>query len=47
MRNTFVNNFLTDLKLSKAQLSEIIQPGGFFAVLLNKFAVPKVDAHLA
>ena len=28
-RNTFDNNMSTDLKLSKAQISKIIQSGGF------------------
>ena len=29
IRNAFNNNMSTDLKLSKAQISEIIQSGGF------------------
>ena len=29
LRNAFNNNMSTDLKLSKAQISEIIQSGGF------------------
>ena len=29
LRNAFNNNMLTDLKLSKAQISKIIQSGGF------------------
>ena len=31
-RNAFVNNMSTDIKLSKAQISKIIQSGGSFAV---------------
>ena len=29
LRNAFNNNLSTDLKLSKAQISKIIQSGGF------------------
>ena len=29
LRNAFSNNMSTDLKLSKAQISKIIQSGGF------------------
>ena len=29
LRNAFNNNMSTDLKLSKAQISKIIQSGGF------------------
>ena len=35
LRNAFNNNMLTDLKLSKAQISKIIQSGGFFGRLLG------------
>ena len=38
LRNAFNNNILTDLKLSKAQISKIIQPGGFLGLLLSKLA---------
>ena len=39
----------TDLKLSKAQISEIIQSGGFLGSLLSKLAglLMKVAFHLA
>ena len=37
-RNAFNNNILTDLKLSKAQISKIIQSGGFLGSLLHKLA---------
>ena len=35
LRNSFNNNMSTDLKLSKAQFSKIIQSGGFFGRLLD------------
>ena len=38
VRNAFNNNRSTDLKLSKAQVSKIIQSGGFLASLLSKLA---------
>ena len=52
LRNAFNNNISTDLKLSKAQSSKIIQSGGFLGSLLNKLAGPlmkvmKVAAPLA
>ena len=40
IRNAFNNNMSTDLKLSKAQISKIIQSGGFLGSLLSKLAVP-------
>ena len=36
LRNAFNNNMSTDLKLSKAQISKIIQSGGFLGSLLSK-----------
>ena len=49
VRNAFSNNMSTDLKLSKAQISKIIQSGGFFESLLSKLAGPlmKVAVLLA
>ena len=49
LRNAFNNNMPTDLKLSKAQISKIIQSGGFFRSLLSKLAGPlmKVAIRLA
>ena len=49
LRNTFNNNMSTDLKLSKAQISKIIQSGGFLGSLLSKLAGPlmKVAIPLA
>ena len=49
VRNAFNNNMSTDLKLSKAQISKIIQSGGFLGSLLNKLAGPlmKIAVPLA
>ena len=38
LRNAFNNNMLTDIKLSKAQISNIIWSGGFLGSLLSKLA---------
>ena len=38
LRNAFNNNMSTDLKLSKAQISKIIQSEGFLGSLLSKLA---------
>ena len=35
LRNRIENNMSTDIKLSKAQISNIIQPGGFLGKLLG------------
>ena len=49
IRNAFNNNMSTDLPLSKAQISKIIQSGGFLGSLLRKLAGPlmKVAISLA
>ena len=49
LRNAFNNNMSTDLTLSKAQISKIIQSGGFLGSLLSKLAGPlmKVVISLA
>ena len=49
LRNAFNNNMCTDLKLSEAQISKIIQSGGFLGWLLSKLAGPlmKVTIPLA
>ena len=49
LRNAFENNMSTDIKLSKAQISKIIQSGGFLGSLLSKIAGPvmKVAVPLA
>ena len=40
IRNAFNNTMSTDLKLSRAQISKIIQSGGFLGSLLSKLAIP-------
>ena len=40
LKNAFNNNMSTDVKLSKAQISKIIQSGGFLGSLLSKLAGP-------
>ena len=47
--NTFNNNMPTDLKLSRAQISQIVQSAGFLGSLLSKLARPlmKVAIPLA
>ena len=42
LRNAFNNNMSTDIKLSKAQISKIIQSGGFLGYLLSKLAGPLI-----
>ena len=48
-KNAFNNNMSTEIKLSKAQISKIIQSGGFLGSLLSKLAGPlmKVAIPLA
>ena len=38
LRNAFNNNISTDLKLSRAQISKLIQSGGVLGLLLSKLA---------
>ena len=40
LTNAFNNNLSADIKLSKAQISKIIQSGGFLGSLLSKLAGP-------
>ena len=49
LRNAINKNMSTDLNLSQAQISKIIQSGGFLGSLLSKLAGPlmKVAVHLA
>ena len=49
IRNAFENNVSTDIQLSKAQISKIIQFGGFLSSLLSKIADPlmKVAVSMA
>ena len=46
IRNAFNKNMSTDLKLSKAQISKIIQSGGFLGSLLSKLASPLVKVAI-
>ena len=48
-KNAFNNNMSTEIKLSKGQISKIIQSGGFLGSLLSKLAGPlmKVAIPLA
>ena len=43
LKNAFNNNMYTDIKLSKTQISKIIQSGGFLGSLLSKLASPSVN----
>ena len=49
LRNAIENNMSTNMKLSKAQISKVIQSGGFLVSLLSKIAGPlmKVAVPLA
>ena len=49
LRNAFENNMSTDTKLPRAQISHIIQSGGFLGSLLSKLPGPlmKVAVPLA
>ena len=49
LRNAFNNNMPTDIKLSKAQITKIIQSGGFLGSLLSELAGPlmKIATPLA
>ena len=40
LKNVFNDNMSTDIKLSKAQISKIVQSGGFLGSLLSKLAGP-------
>ena len=40
LRHASNNNMLTNLTLSKAQISKITQPGGFLGSFLSKLARP-------
>ena len=43
LRNAFENNMSIDIKLSKAQISKVIQSGGFLDSLLSKTAGPLIN----
>ena len=46
LRNAINNNLATDIKLSKAQIKKLIQPGGFLSKLLSKLAGPLMKVAL-
>ena len=46
LRNAFNNKISTDLRLSKAQISKIIQSGGFLGSLLSKLASPLIKVAI-
>ena len=46
LRNAFNNNMSTDLKLSRAQISKIIQSGGFLGSLLSKLGGPLIKVAI-
>ena len=45
-KNAFNNNMSTDLKLSRAQISKLIQSEGFLGSLLNKLAGPLIKVAI-
>ena len=47
LRNAINNNLATDIKLSKAQIEELIQSGGFLGKLLSKLAGPLMKVTMA
>ena len=46
LRNALNNNMSADLKFSKAQISKIIQYGGFLGSLLSKLARPLIKVAI-
>ena len=46
LRNTFNNTMSTHLKLSKVQISKIIQSGGFLGSLLSELAGPLIKVAI-
>ena len=47
LRNAIENNMSTDIKLFKAQISKVIQSGGFLGSLLSKIAGPLMKVAVA
>ena len=47
LKNAFNNNISTDLKLSKSQISKIIQSHGLLGSLLSKLAGPLMKVAIA
>ena len=45
IRNAFDNNTSTDIKLSKAQINEIIQSGGFFREITWSFIKNRITIN--
>ena len=46
LRNAINNNLATDIKLSKAQIKELIKSGGFLGKLLSKLSDPLMKVAL-
>ena len=46
LRDALNNNLTTDIKLSKAQIKKLIQPGGFLGKLLSKLTGPLMKVAL-
>ena len=46
LRNAFINNMSNHLKLSRAQISKIMQYGGFLGSLLSKLVAPLVKVAI-
>ena len=46
-KNMFICQYVTDLKFSKAQISKIIQSGGFLGSLLSKLAGPLIKVAIS
>ena len=47
LRNAIESNMSTDIKLSKTQISKIIQSGGFLGSLLSKIASPLIKVAVS
>ena len=46
LRNAINNNLATDIKLSKSQIKNLIQSGGFLGKLFSKLAGPLMKAAI-
>ena len=47
LRNAFENNISTDIKMSKSQISKIIQSEGFLGSLLSKLTCPLMTVEVS
>ena len=47
LRNAFNNKISTDLKHSRAEISKIVQSGGFLGSLLSKLAGPLIKVAIS